>query len=232
MNASAKWASRVVWIALVGVLSIGCSPLQTIAFIFARDDKVPAEYPLRPKEGPKHDKHELITVLVLADKSNGAIFEFAGADRELSSMLAKRLPEEAKTNDEKITVVSPAQVDKFKMANPTWKTMHPTMIGKKLGADYVLDVSMSHMNIYQPGSANQIYEGRAEVAVDVYDVSAGQGEPKHRYVHPYTYPKTGMIAVGDLPVSRFKMLFLERLALELARKHTDYKVSAGIASDQ
>jgi hypothetical protein len=66
----------------------------------------------------------------------------------------------------------------------------------------------------------------------VYSVADGVAEPKHRYVLPYTYPKTGMIASSDVPPSRFKQLFLERLALELARKHVEYKAGDGILSER
>jgi hypothetical protein len=86
--------------------------------------------------------------------------------------------------------------------------------------------------VYQPGSGNLVYEGRAEVSVDVYDATKPVGEPKHRYVHPYTYPKTGMIAASDVPLSKFKMMFLDKLAGELVLKHIDHKPSEGIAADR
>ena len=227
-----KWAKRLVWGTLAVVVATGCNPLTMAAFIFNRDTKLPAEHPFMTKDEKKEAKKEDITVAVFASLSPGAVYEFAGSDRELASMFTKRLNAEAKANKDKITVVAPSEVDKFKMGNPNWKGMHPTAWGKKLGVDFVLDIHVGNITVYQPGSGNLIYEGRADVSVDVYDVTKPNGEAKHRYPHGYTYPKTGMIAASDVPLSKFKMMFLEKLAGELVLKHIDHKPSEGIAADR
>jgi len=149
---------------------------------------------------------------------------------DLTTMLARRLPESAKANKEKITVVSPEQVNKFKLGNPTWNTMKPAQIGKKLGADYVIDVTLSNIGVYQQGSAREIYEGRAEVYVDVFDVNAASVEPKDKYIHQFLYPKTGMIAASNLPLSQFKQKFVEQLAQEIIQYHLEHAPSEGIAA--
>jgi hypothetical protein len=232
MAAVQTWAKRGVWLTLAAVLTFGCSPLQTAAFLLHKDDKVPAQYPIRPKDGPKKDKDEELKVLVLTTKGRGVPQEFAGVDRELASTLAKMLPESAKENKDTLTVIPPAQLDKFKIANPTWRTLHPTQIGQKLGADYVLDVTVSNIGLYQQGSDRQIYEGRAEVDVGLYEVAAGAGEPKHRYTVPHQYPKTGMIATDNLPLSQFKQRFLETLALDVIQKHLEHRPADFIAADR
>ncbi|HUR55625.1 MAG TPA: hypothetical protein VMZ71_15925, partial [Gemmataceae bacterium] len=189
----AKWAKRLVWGTLAVVVATGCNPLTMAAFIFNRDTKLPAEYPFQTKDEKKESKKDEVTVAVFTNLSPGAVYEFAGGDRELATMFTKRLTNEVKINKEKITVVTPAEVDKFKMANPNWKHMHPTAWGKKLNADFVLDIHVGNITVFQPGSGNHIYEGRAEVSVDVYDVAKQNSESKHKYVHSYAYPKTGMI---------------------------------------
>ena len=230
---SGRWAKRGVWAAAVVVATVGCNPLTTIAFLTHRDDPVPAPYRFRPKEGEKADRDKEIKVLVLCDHSAGMTFEFAGADRDLAALLAKRLPELAKENKDKVAVITPAELDKFKINNQGWRTMRPARIGKALGADYVLDVSVGNVNVYQPNSGRKIYEGRAEVEVDVYDVNAPAADgPLHHYTHPFVYPKTGMKVVEDVPLSRFRQEFLEKLALELSRKHIDYKPAALVGADQ
>lgn len=232
MNRTGNWAKRGVWLTLAAVLTIGCNPITLPFVLFRPEPKMPAEYPLRPKEGEKSDKDTEIKVLLLCHHTSGIAYEFAGADRELASMLAKRMTALATECKDNLTVIQPAEVDKFKMSNPNWRYMHATAIGKQLEADYVIETHVGNVNVYQPNSGKQIYEGRAEVAVDVYAVEDGVAEPKHRYVLPYTYPKTGMIASSDVPPSRFKQLFLERLALELARKHVEYKAGDGILSER
>jgi hypothetical protein len=234
MNAYGTWAKRGVWLTLAAVLTIGCSPLQTIAFIFHRDKPVPAMYPLRPKEGPKKDLDEELTILILCGTSGGVPQEFATMDRDLVSLLAKRLPEAAKENKDKLTVIPPSKVDKFKIANPTWKSMHPAEIGKKLGADCVLDITLSNIQVYQPNSVREIYEGKVDVSVDQYDVSKwpGEREPAQKYVEQHLYPRTGMIAVINLPLSQFKQRYLEKLAQFLVQKHVDSKPGDFIASEE
>jgi hypothetical protein len=232
MNRIGTWAKRGVWLTLAAVLTFGCSPLQTAAFLLHKDDKVPPQYPIRPAEGPKKEKEEEISILVLTTKGAGIPQQFAGLDRELASVLAKKLPEAAKENKDKLTVIPPAQLDKFKIANPTWRTLHPSQIGQKLGADYVLDITVSHVGLYQPQSAELIYEGRAEVDVGVYEVAAGAGEPRHRYTLQHLYPKTGMIGTTDLPLSQFKQRFLETLTLDVIHKHLEYKPADFIAADR
>jgi len=232
MNALKKWAKRSVWLALAAVLTIGCNPLQTVAFFLHKDDKLPAKYPLRPKDGPKKDKDDEIVVLVLCDRGSGVPQEFSMVHNELAGMLGKRITEFAKDNKEKFTVVSAADVAKYKQGNPNWKSQHPSEIGKKFNADYVLDVTLSNIGVYQAGSAREIYEGRSEVYVDVYETALGKAEPKDKYVHQFLCPKTGMIAASNLPLSRFKQMFVEQLAQEIVQFHLEHRPSDGIAAER
>ncbi|MCI0702143.1 MAG: hypothetical protein L0241_13755 [Planctomycetia bacterium] len=225
-----KWAVRVaVWGTLVALFAIGCNPLNVAAYFLAREEKVPARYPLEfDKEGPKKDKEE-VAVAFLTQKAPGAGREFATADRDLAEKLAKRLPEMAKESKKKIRVISPTQMDKFKIANPRWKELGTAEIGQKLGADFVLEVWMDKMRLYQPGSQNNIYEGRAEVTVRIYDVDGPEGGLKDRYMHPFAYPPGIVRDASVMPESQFKMYFLDNLATEICRYHIDTKASTGIA---
>ena len=126
---NAMWAKRLVWGTLALVVATGCNPLTMAAFIFNRDTKLPAEHPFQTKEEKKESKKKEITVAVFTNLSPGAVYEFAGSDRELATMFTKRLTAEAKINEEKMTVILPSDVDKFKMANQNWKGMHPTAWG-------------------------------------------------------------------------------------------------------
>lgn len=218
-----RWARRAVWATLAAVVAVGCNPLSTIAFLTHKNEPLRSEYPLRPREGDGSDKEKEIKVLVLCGMSTGGRDELAGADADLTRLLAKRLPELAKENKEKVAVVPPAEFEKFKVKHRNWRSMHATAIGKQFGADFVLEVALTGVGLYQPNSGNRIYEGRAEVSVQVYEVAAGAGEPKYSYPYQFNYPKTGqIIPVDGLQVGTFKARCLERLAYELACKHVDY----------
>jgi hypothetical protein len=238
MNRSSfgKWSRRAVWLTLAAVASIGCSPLNLAAFVFGRDELVSAKYPLKfDKTGPKKDKEEVV-VLLLPQLAPGAKREFATADRELGDKLARLLPELAKENKEKsarkLKVISPTQVDKFKMNTPRWKEMSAGDIGKKLGADFVLEIYLDKMRLYQEGMANNIYEGRADVQVSIYEVGENGGEVKDRYPLSFSFPRNlGYRDAAAISESEFKKQYLEALASDIAHMHVDSKVGIGISSD-
>ncbi len=237
MTRTGKWARRAVWGTLVAIFAVGCNPLNTIAFIFHRDAKIPAAYPMTPKEDETTGKKkEEAKVAIFCVFGQVPPHEFLTADRDLPGIMIKKCPEVLKEADgkDKLTFVTAAEVDNFKRANPNWKTMHPTAWGKKLEADYVMEITLSGLQIHQPRSNNQIYEGRAEVTVDVYDVAEAGAAPIHNYVYPYTYPKGMFRSVDSIPggPNRFKQLYLENLAVEILLMHVEHKPSEGIASDR
>jgi len=216
---------------LLAVPAIGCSPLNVIGFMFARDDKLPAPYPLTfDKESPKQEKDEVV-VLLLPQLAPGTNAQFVTADRELAAKLSRALPEQSKENKDKkkMRVISPTQVDKFKMAHPQWKQMSAGEIGQKLGADFVLEIYLDKMRLYQPGSLNNIYEGRAEVSVSIYEVGTEGGDFKDKYPLSFAFPKTGVRDASAISESEFKKLYLENLTAEIVRQHVDSRPSSGIA---
>jgi hypothetical protein len=227
MTRTFRWVRRAVWAAFAVIATIGCNPLATIAFLTHKDTPVPAKYPLIPKEGPKKEKKE-ISVALFVSQGTGQSFEFAGAESTVASEMARKIPELAKENKQKVKVIPPSTVNQFKFRNPTWKNMHASEWGKSLGVDYVLEIHLDKMRLYKPGSINEIYEGRAEVTVYMYDVEAGVEEPKY-YTYPFSFPRTGIRPADAVPVGTFRKDFLERLALELAEQHMDHKPSSGIA---
>ncbi len=230
MDATGKWAKRGVWLTLAAVLTIGCNPI-TLPFVLLRTEaKIPAEFPLRPKEGEKKDKEEEIKVLVIASMSPGSMTsEFVGADREVAAAITKLLPEVGKANKETFTVISGRQLDNFKTQNPNWRSMRAGAIGKRLGADYVLELTMSGLQMYQPGSLNNIYEGRAVVNVEVSDPAETSGEPRYRYVHSLTHPALPR-SVESMPQQQFRIEFVNKLAQEIVFRHIDHKGAEGIAA--
>jgi hypothetical protein len=229
-NQAGKWARRAVWFTLAAVFTFGCNPLATLSFITQSDPVKKADYPLVYTDGPKKGKEVVVAVFVSSAPGIGPVF--AGSEGKLASDIAKKLPEMAKEQKQKLVVLDPALVNKFKMNNPNWKLMHASEWGKKLNVDFVLDIHLEKMSLYQPGSLNMYYEGQADVNVDVYDVDAGPGEPKYNYVHPFKYPHTGMLPTDSVPLNRFKQDYLEHLAAELAMKHVTHKEGSGIAEDK
>jgi len=229
-NLSGKWARRVVLCTLAAILPIGCNPFATYSIDTIQNPVTPAEYPLVFKDGPKKVKEVVVAVFVSSTPEIRK--EFEGCEGQLVSDTAKKLQEMAKESKQKLVVLDPTLVNKFKKKNPDWNRMHPSQWSRNLGVDYVLDIHLNKMSLYQLGSQNQFYEGQAEVTVDVYDVDAGIAEPKYNYVNSFKYPHTGVVNATSIPVTRFKFDFLDHLAAELAMKHVEHKVHSEIAEDK
>lgn len=231
--AKAKWARRAVWGLFVVVMCIGCNPLSTLAFITRDTPKIPAEAPLPPhKDQNTGETKPDVKVVVMCAMPNSASLEFAGADRELTNLISKKLPEAFVANESKVKVkiVPASQVEKYKSSHPEWKTMSPATLGRQLGADYVLDIAVSGLQIYEPGTGKQLYQGRANVSVDVYDATNKKSTDKSSgYVHAFRFPHTSVMDATSVPLDKFKLDFMQNLATELALKHIEHKASETIA---
>jgi hypothetical protein len=208
---------------LGAVAGVGCSnPAAFTYFLFRGDEKVPAEHPLPPK-GEKKE----VTVAVLTSTGGSLPMDFAGVDRELGALVGKAMAEATKDDKHPVRVVEAAKVDKAK-ATPgqDWRTANPAEIGKQLGADYVLDLTVTGMGIYSGDYAKEFYSGKADVAVVVYDCGAKDGAPKSQYVHNSKYPTKSTEAMTP---AGYRQLFLHRLGNEIAWRHVTHVADRAIA---
>lgn len=221
----------MVGAALAALLPVGCNPFAThLSPEHSLDPIKPVEYPLTYKEKPK--KGEDFVVAMFVNTTASIRHEFEGIELELDYYITKEFQEMAKEGklSTKLAVLDPTQVNKFKRKNPTWERMHQSEWGRHLNVDFVFDIHLEKMQLYQPGSNNQVYEGRAQVAVNVYDVDAGIAEPKYNYVLPFSYPQTGLPNAGSVTPSHFKQDFLEHLGAELSMKHVPHKEGLDIVT--
>lgn len=215
MSKSAKVA---VWVGFVVMLGVGCNPISTAYFLFRGDSKVKPEYALVPKDGKKE-----VTVAILVAAQNPPM-EFAAVDRELSVAIGRRLHDQTKDGKCPIKAVEMAKLDRLKAANPEWRSLSATEIGKQLGADYVLDLTLASIGLYEPGSGKLMYQGRATIEATVYDVAAGQ-ENAHYFANPVmdSRPSDSML------MAQYKTMLLSRLADEVTWKHVAHANDQQIA---
>jgi hypothetical protein len=105
-------------------------------------------------------------------------------------------------------------------------------IGAKLGADFVLEIELAQMRLYQPNTPayERIYEGRAEVSVSIYEVNGNAGELKDTYQHTFSYPRGMVRSASAISEREFRQQYIENLAVELAQKHVDHTPSDAIAA--
>lgn len=219
---SGKLAFLLVGFIAAAALPMGCFNLAP-PFPFLGEHIKEPEYPLNFKEGAKKDKEIVVALFVSIAPGMGS--EYTRSEVALAADIAKKLPEMAKEKSQKLSVIDPVQINKFAMKTTNFVHMHPCEWGWNLGADYVLTVHLEKMSFHEviPGSKTLVYEGRADVSVDVFDVDDGPTQPKYHYILPFRFPQIGYFDDSSIPLNRFKKDFLEHLATEICGKHVRHK---------
>jgi hypothetical protein len=190
-------------------------------FLFRGDEKVPGEHPLPAKP----DKTG-VTVAILTGTGGPLPMDFAGVDKELGLLVGKAMVEATKGDKHPVTVVEAAKVEKAKAApGRDWRTVPPGEIGKQVGADYVLDLTVGNISIYSPEYGREYYSGKADVQVAVYDCTAKEGVYR-QYAHTGKYP---MQSSEKMTPAGYRQAFLARLANEIAWKHVTHKADREIS---
>jgi hypothetical protein len=203
---------RAVLGGLLCAAFMGCSP-STLWFLFKGDEKAPAKYALEPKGGRSE-----IAVLVMAYPSPTLGMDFAGADKDVAAQVGKRLAEETK-EERRITVVDPAKLERLKNTpGQDWRTLSPAAVGAKLGADYVIEVTLTSMTMMPPQYGGEYYEGSASYDVVVYDTAQPDAAYK-QYSHTSTTPLKGKESVTP---SMYRKMLLERVATDIAWHHVPH----------
>jgi hypothetical protein len=195
---------------LLALAGMGCSPANLAWLIFQNNDKVPPEHPLPPKEGKKG-----VTVALIGSASPTLGIEFAGIDRELVTLVGQRMAEETKDSKHPITVIDQSKVDKIKSGATDWRARNMADVAKQLGADYLIDLSVITISMFQPEYGREFYQGRANVQVTVYDAAKADGAYRD-YTHNSMLPTKGTEGVT---AAAYRKMFVGRLATEIAWRH-------------
>jgi hypothetical protein len=202
----------VIGLGLLAFASMGCSP-STLWFLMRGDDKREPISPLPCKDGK-----DAVTVAILASASPTVGMDpyFAGAERELATLIGQRMTEETKTDRRPIRVIDQAKVEKLKHTpGQDWRTMKPAVMGKKLEADYVIDLTLNSMSIFQPEFGREFYQGRAQLQVVVWDVDKPDA-PYQDYFHP---PIGEQESTATLSPAGYRKRFISKVATDVAHRH-------------
>lgn len=195
---------------MMALTTMGCS-LSTLGYILSGDGTVQPITPLPAKKGK-----DFVTVAILsnADPSLGMDPAFAGAERELATIIGKRMAEGTVKEDHPIRIVEAGKIDKIRSkAGAGWQ--NPAAIGKQVGADYVIDLTLKSMSIYQPEYGREFYQGRANVQVVVYDTDKPD-EVYQDYIHPEMIPQQSTAAVSP---AHYRKKLIEQMGQSIAFRH-------------
>jgi hypothetical protein len=202
---------------LTAVCTFGCNPLSPL-FLLTPDSKIPPQL----KQVASDDRTQEVTVAVLTYAPLETRPEFLRADRDLSNLIVKQLREGFKANGENVKVVEPRKVEEFKNNHPNWHTMELTEIGSRLATDYVIYLEVSGLSLYEPGSANLLYRGRADLAVNLVDVNHPDETPEAKELNVAFPTESAGLAVPaeDKSPQVFRAEFYKRIATQVSWQFT------------
>jgi hypothetical protein len=201
---------------LAVMLGAGCNLASLSYFLLPHEDPhfPPELMKLSPRPG-----YDTSRVVILCSLPIDTGIDFIRIDRDLTSALARQITHgyEELDKKEKVVVIRPSKVEKFKDDHPDWHTMELVDIGKRFQADYVIRLDVQAISLYEKGSSNLMYRGRATVSVAALDMHHGDDEPVTKeYVTEYPSDAKGPVPVDDRNRLEFRQAFLEHIAKGLS----------------
>ncbi len=218
--------------ALFAGTGCGSNPIVLVAYLLNNGDpKSSAEYPLKPR--PKHEKEEVkVVVLASCDPSCMSEADLIGIDRMVGSEFISLLESRCKDNKELVTVLKTQALDDFKRKHVDWKAMHPIEIGKQLKADYVIEIEVVTVSIYEPRSQHQLYKGQATISVKAYDTSKQNQDPAFNPAEfNIDYPPGRPVSSDDMQLTTFRQKFTKYIAAKLVIKFADSTAEQKVPTD-
>lgn len=143
-----------------------------------------------------------------------------------SLVLARNVNLLLQSKVKKVRMISQDEVDRMVQDQQLGK-VDPMQIGERLGADFVIDVDVSDLKLYD---GKTLYKGQCSASVTAYKCKDGK-EISFRKVHPeFIYPKTGA-PVTDMDEATFRRVYLMTLAERVSRSFYPYDPATDVARD-
>jgi hypothetical protein len=208
---------------LLASLAMGCNMMAMPFFLIpGMEPKYEAKCKLASS-----DKEKTVTAVILASSGLETRPEFIRVDRELSRLLSQKLQEAFKRNKENVVLVPISKVERYKDEHPNWHSMAPEDIGKYFNAEYVIDLEIESISLYEPGNGNTLFRGRARISVDVVEVKKATEGPIYKEEYSIEYPKAWPQSANfsdDSNAAQFRLAFLTKIAQELSWRFTAHLV--------
>ena len=219
--ASSLYRRSLALLFLAATVCTGCNLMALPFFLMpGMEHKHDAKCKLASDEKDKEVK-----VVILASAGLETRPEFLRVDRELSRKLCQRLEEGFKLNKEKVKVVPTSLVERYKDEHPNWRAMAVHEIGEHFHADYVINLEVESLSLYEPGSANTLFRGHADISIDLVDVHKASEGPIYKEEYRSEYPRMrGPLPASDSSAAQFRERFLSRIGRELSWRFTAHLV--------
>ena len=197
----------------LALLLSGCNEVAYFFAVIAPPDvveEVKADYP----DLPGH------TVAVIVHVPDEVHYTHPTAPLEISAIISKQLSE----NVENVNTINPYRIDKLQRENLHWDTLPKTELAEKLGADYVLFISVLELSTREPGSQH-LYRGKITAECTLYDGSVAEVDSQVWYCSRLAsrFPPGGQFSTADSD-EPIRLETISSLAQKLAKKFYDHEI--------
>jgi hypothetical protein len=204
---------------LLIVAGIGCNPLMLPMYLFRdmRQSRIPSHFDFYEKAHTAKKKKD-IKVVVLTEPGRGLSPVFISQEKTLTTMIVNQLQSNFLQNKERVKIVPVGDVEKFKRQHvDDWKAMDAREIAKHFEADYLIDIELRTMSLYEQGT-QELFRGHCRLPIRIVDVDENAPELFAPHDYECDYPGGGeAVPVGfDMSSERFAQKFFARIAIDVA----------------
>ncbi|TWT86190.1 hypothetical protein Mal64_39310 [Pseudobythopirellula maris] len=171
---------------------------------------------------PKTEALENKRVVVLCRPPASNEYRHAGASRQIAKKVSYLLE---KNKVPGIDVVPPQQVDQWLDENDSENYVE---LGKAVKADMVVHIDLAHFELFK---GKTVYQGNADVTIDVYDVKNQGKLAYHEELGEVLFPVHSGIAVQDKSQDQFQREFVTVVSDEIAKHFYKHDPHANFALD-
>ena len=199
--------------ALTALGTPGCNLVATVMYVVNGTNE-PAAFP-----GLKGKRVAVVCRPVMT-------LQFNSDNGSVSRDLAKQITALLKKNVPKIEVIDYREVAQWTDENDWDDYMQ---IGKALNVDMVVGLDLLDFNLFKDMT---LYQGKANVTINVYDIVKGEKDPVYENTLPqFLYPAVAPISSSEIPVPQFRRKFIMALSEQIGRHFYDHDRSADFAND-
>jgi len=206
------WALALLLAVLV-VPTTGCisALLATGIYVFQGGNMIPAEC----------DALEDQRVVVICRPPSSNEYRHAGAARTIGKRISKML----EINVDGIDVVSPREVDNW-VDEQDWENYKD--LGRAVKATRVVYIELDNFDLYK---GTTLYQGNAEVNVEVYDITDNDKLVWERRVGQILFPRNSGIPAADKPIQTFQRQFEDVVSTQISQHFYKHDPNASFALD-
>ncbi len=143
------------------------------------------------------------------------------------SLLERRIGMALKEQGEEIDVISADEVADWIDSND-WNQMDYRQIGRGVNADLVLGIDVGDLRLHE---GQTLYQGHVTLTVTVYDMQDDGKVAFRRTIPDFTFPQNGPRHATEMSEGRFRAMFVEVLAKQVAKYFCPYMFEDDFAKD-